>query len=111
MFPGRLHITYGDSRKTIQQFHQQNPEITCDLIVIDGGHDQGVPYSDFICLREMVNISADHLLVVDDCPSNRDQGYPGGVQSMWDNVTMTGQATGQLDNRGLTLGTYLNNYQ
>ena len=48
MFPGRLHVTYGDSRLTIPLFHADSPEVKCDLIVIDGGHHYDVPARYFI---------------------------------------------------------------
>ncbi len=112
MFPGRLQVIFGDSRQSIVQFHHQNPSVTCDLIVIDGGHGKGIPMSDFHSLRKMVNFSSTHLLVVDDCPTRRDHGEHGGVLSMWDQVTKSGQAETIkqciLDHltRGVTLGKY-----
>ncbi len=56
----------GDSRKTLPSFHKMNPNLTCDIIVIDGGHDNGVPSMDFDNFLQFVPKTTPHLLVVDD---------------------------------------------
>ena len=35
-FPERFNITFGDSTKTLPEFHRQNLDVKCDLVVIDG---------------------------------------------------------------------------
>ena len=38
IFPGQLFIIYGDSTKTVPAFHKTNPDVSCDIVVVDGGH-------------------------------------------------------------------------
>ena len=56
IFPGRLHIKYGDSRWTLPEFYKLHPDVSCDLVVIDGGHYQNVPGKDLINFRKMASI-------------------------------------------------------
>ncbi len=37
-FPGRLTVTLGDSKVTLPAFRKAHPEVTCDFLIIDGGH-------------------------------------------------------------------------
>ena len=69
MFPGRLNVTFGDSRKTLPEYHRKNPHITCDLVIIDGGHVGNVPLMDFDNFYQMVKPMSKHLVVLDDWPS------------------------------------------
>ena len=47
VFPDRLQIIHGDSVKTVPIFHHQNPDLTFDLIHIDGSHYGTVANWDF----------------------------------------------------------------
>ena len=38
VFPNRITSYYGDSLKTVQEFHRKNPTTRFDVIHIDGGH-------------------------------------------------------------------------
>lgn len=37
-FPGRMFIIFGDSTVTVPAFHKRNPDVNCDVLVVDGGH-------------------------------------------------------------------------
>lgn len=65
-FPQRLTLTWGDSTKTIPQFHKDHPHVQCDLIVVDGGHSLEVATADLTNFMAMA--SAEHILVIDDTP-------------------------------------------
>ncbi len=113
MFPGRLNITLGDSRKTLPQLYKMNPQIKCDLVVIDGGHKGDVPMRDFENFYPMVDALSEHLILLDDWPS---KSFPN-IDKMWKNVTRSGRArtiaqcnrggrTIRKIQRGLTFGMY-----
>lgn len=64
-FPGRHTVTWGDSTKTIPQFARDNPQVKCDLVLVDGGHDLEVATEDLMNFRPMATPSA-HTLMMDD---------------------------------------------
>merc|ERR1719235_541477 len=45
-FPGRHTATWGDSTLTLPHFHQQHPEMKCNLLFVDGGHTHEIAASD-----------------------------------------------------------------
>ena len=115
MFPGRLHIKYGDSRWTLPEFHRLHPDVSCDLIVIDGGHYQNVPRKDLINFRKMA--SQTNLIILDDQPG---PGYfKSSIDVMWKEMLSFGivkelftcisdKKIATLDrDKGLTLGKYI----
>ena len=67
MFAGRLTLTWGDSKKTLPRFQQQNPDVRCDLIIVDGGHSFEVAQADVNNFRRMANRK--NILVLDDYPT------------------------------------------
>ncbi len=91
LFPGRLNVTFGDSTKTLVEFHKKNPHILCDLVVIDGGHLGNVPQKDFENFAKMVDVTGDHLLIFDDWPSEHG-AVALDLQRMWRNVTESHRA-------------------
>ena len=58
---GRLHATWGDSRDTLPTAPSS---LQCDVQLIDGGHDDDVPASDFAEFRRLA--SSGTTLIVDD---------------------------------------------
>ncbi len=80
MFPGRLHVTYGDSRETVPRFHEENPHISCDMAVVDGGHHENIPRKDLENLNRMAR-SMDNILILDDWPGLEDVNETIG--QMW----------------------------
>lgn len=70
-FPGRHTITWGDSTKTLPAFHQQHPEVKCDLIFVDGGHTHAIALADLQNFMLMANPDF-NIIIMDDvhCKGN-----------------------------------------
>ena len=64
-FPGRFHLTFGDSLETVPRFASIHPEVICDVILVDGGHSHSVAIGDLRNLRKLVNVER-NVLVPDD---------------------------------------------
>ena len=54
-FPGRFTITYGSSTETLPVFRRENPDVNCDMMIVDGGHTVEIASSDFENFYEMAN--------------------------------------------------------
>mmetsp|Transcript_52073 Transcript_52073/g.91492 ORF Transcript_52073/g.91492 Transcript_52073/m.91492 type:complete len:297 (+) Transcript_52073:106-996(+) len=65
-FPNRLHLTCGDSMKTLPEFRKRYNNVKCDLVIIDGGHSLEVATADLQNLALMAHENA--LVVIDDAP-------------------------------------------
>ena len=64
-FPGRMTITYGDSRETVPKTQDK----VYDLIHVDGGHEEDIVRSD---LNNIRRLCGDHTVIIsddDDMPS------------------------------------------
>jgi len=66
LFPGRFHITWGDSSETLPEFHRLHPDIKCDLIIIDGLHTYSASRDDFYNFMKMA--SSNNILIMDNYP-------------------------------------------
>ncbi|CEM24761.1 unnamed protein product [Vitrella brassicaformis CCMP3155] len=42
----RFTLAFGDSRITVPEFHRTHPDVTCDLMLVDGGHTRDIALSD-----------------------------------------------------------------
>ena len=80
-FPGRLRITWGDSKTTLPKFHQEHPDVKCDLAIVDGGHTTAIANADFDNFRQMVN--RDNIVVMDDYPSGVTY-FQQGLGAVWE---------------------------
>ena len=76
VFPGRLTLTGGDSRETLPKFHRDHPDVTCDIIFVDGGHQGDVPTKDFAAMVAMASPNA--IMIADDYGLG---GVSSGMQS------------------------------
>mmetsp|Transcript_70913 Transcript_70913/g.122913 ORF Transcript_70913/g.122913 Transcript_70913/m.122913 type:complete len:299 (+) Transcript_70913:98-994(+) len=65
-YPGRLHLTCGDSAATLPAFRSSYPAIKCDLIIVDGGHSFEAAESDLFHLAKMASENA--VVSMDDTP-------------------------------------------
>ena len=63
-----MQLIIGNSLETVRRFSTNNPDVQCDLIVVDGGHTMDVALGDLQNLRAMANMQH-HVLVVNDLPS------------------------------------------
>ncbi|ELT91639.1 hypothetical protein CAPTEDRAFT_212548 [Capitella teleta] len=86
MYPGRLIVTWGDSTKTLPQFHGAHPEVKCDLIIVDGGHSVPIATDDFVNFRRMA--SSSNIVVFDDYPTKRGLGQR--LASVWESQLRSG---------------------
>ncbi|EKX54055.1 hypothetical protein GUITHDRAFT_132469 [Guillardia theta CCMP2712] len=81
-FPGRLEVVHGDSSWTVPEFVSTHPDLKvlptpwiawpdrhpqCDLIHVDGGHFDFVPWNDMVEFGRASHQST--IVVVDDAPS------------------------------------------
>ena len=67
-FPGRLHLTFGNSLETVPRFTATNRNVKCDVVVVDGGHTREVGLGDLRNMQVLANMQR-HVLVFDDLPS------------------------------------------
>lgn len=86
MYFGRLTLTCGDSRKTVPDFHKANPDLKCDLIIIDGGHDLDIAEKDLDSLAKMASENAG--VAIDDTPCT--SGFCSGPNTAWANFVSAG---------------------
>ena len=60
-----LTIVKGSSLETVPQYHADHPELRCDLISVDGGHEYEMAVADIQNMKFMANREF-NMLVVDD---------------------------------------------
>ena len=82
-FPNRLHLTLGDSRKTIPAFAAQK-NIKMDLIFIDGGHQEEEALADLRNCWALAHKKT--LLIMDDVAP---KGF-AGVSRAWNKIKKDG---------------------
>jgi predicted O-methyltransferase YrrM len=63
-YPGRHELIIGDSKVTILEYRDRHPNLSFDLVFIDGGHDFNTVSSDIANLRFMCHPGTG--VVVDD---------------------------------------------
>ena len=68
-FQNRLFVHFGDSTETVPQFRKENPDVVCDLIFVDGGHNYLAAVSDLLNLAAMANVADGNVIVFDDYPT------------------------------------------
>ena len=67
MFPGRLNVTLGDSRTTLLQYLHSTTPLTCDMMLVDGGHSVEVALAD---IRNFALLASQphNIMIIDDIP-------------------------------------------
>ena len=83
-FPGRFNITWGDSTITLPAYRKAHPEVTCDMIVIDGGHTRRVCGSDYENFRKMA--SSQSIVFLDNYPDKR-----FNLGNVWERAKIEGE--------------------
>ena len=83
-FPGRFHLTIGDSLETVPRFAATRRDVKCDVIVVDGGHSHDVALGDLRNFRDFANVER-NVLVVDDKDN-------AGVKPAWRETRTAGHA-------------------
>jgi hypothetical protein len=81
LYPGRFHITWGDSVKTLPDFRRKYPNVTCDVIIIDGGHTTEICKSDFVNFRMMASV--DNVIIMDNYPQ-KGWGFMTSLGDCWE---------------------------
>ena len=91
-FPGRLHMTWGDSTVTLPTFIALNPQIKCDILIVDGGHTPEIAIQDIDNMRKMKNPNQ-NIMIFDDQPNNIDKHKPKATPLMivWKDCLATGK--------------------
>lgn len=108
-FPGRHTATWGDSTQTIPVFRLQHPEVKCNLIFVDGGHDYPVAVADLQNFMPMADPEY-NIVMIDDVYCG--MVYCQGPNVAWVQMVQTGQIIQTaIDSepggaRGFALGTY-----
>jgi len=67
-FPGRLNITFGDSRNTVSRYFiasQLHAPLTCDIISVDGGHSKDKPLRDILNFAQVASLPHNVILIDD----------------------------------------------
>ena len=64
-FPGRLHVTFGDSHKDIVPFFATRPNLECDIVSVDGDHSYAGVVKDLAQLEP--HLRAGGFIFADDC--------------------------------------------
>ena len=84
-FPGRFHITYGDSVKTLPAFHRLKPDVKCDFTSTDGGHTVPIATAD---LENFYSMSSHrNIAFFDNHPDRFTVGTP------WESLKRRGKLT------------------
>jgi len=106
-FPGRLLNVWGDSRVTLPRYHQDHPDMMCDIIVVDGGHSYDVAMSDLKSFAKMA--APGSILTIDDTPCI--SSWCEGPTKAWQELVELGcieqsREVPMGSDRGFTVGRY-----
>lgn len=63
-FPGRITFIPGDSTTTLPKFIEDHPQMTVDLVHVDGSHDRETLISDIENTRKLCSLNT--LVILDD---------------------------------------------
>jgi hypothetical protein len=72
-YPNRWFYHEGDSTSTVPQFHADNPGVICDLVLVDGWHQEIVPYLDLFNFKAMSH--ANTIIIMDDAFDEHDPNF------------------------------------
>lgn len=86
-YGSRFVLTCGDSRETVPAFARAHPEVRCDIMHVDGGHEGDVPLADLRNMRPLAH-PAMHTLLMDDVACTA--AYCEAPQRAWDAMTHAG---------------------
>lgn len=67
VFGNRLTTIWGDSLIAVPNFFKENPDVRCDVILVDGGHSYEQAMSDLFYFSRAA--SPTNVIIVDDAPS------------------------------------------
>jgi hypothetical protein len=75
LFPGRVHLSYGNAAVTLPRFIDSRAAATCDIISIDGDHSDLGMQADWTSLRQLAHSGS--LVFTDDIQSLLHDGRGG----------------------------------
>lgn len=83
VYPGRHNLILGDSRTTIIQYFNENPQIKYDFIFIDGGHEYDIAKSDIDNCKNFAHENT--IIALDDTVFIKDweASYTIGPTKAW----------------------------
>ena len=87
-YPGRLVVTWGDSSKTLPQFQKTHPNVSCDLVFIDGGHSTKICLADFYNFKKISH--KDTIVIVDNYPETH-WNFKITIGNCWEKVKRLGE--------------------
>ena len=112
MFPGRLTLVWGDSTMSVPVFAQHNPQITCDLMFVDGGHSYTTALADFNNLAKMSHTGS--IVVLDNYPDYA-LDFMKDLGSVWETQRREGRLVeifkcsyGRIKKHGFAVGVLYN---
>ena len=85
-FPGRFSITWGNSINTLPTFVSENSGVSCDLMVIDGGHFYAAALSDFENFAKMSHSGS--IVILDNYPDER---FKWDLAKVWEGKKLKGE--------------------
>lgn len=68
-YPSRHKLIIGNSLVAVPKYASDNPDITFDIIFIDGGHDYTVSKGDIINCKKLANENT--IVIMDDTMNNK----------------------------------------
>jgi hypothetical protein len=77
----RLSMVWGNTMSTLPQFDIRNPEVKCDLMFVDGGHQYQFAFSDLNHMRLLARRGL-NIVVFDDSPC--EAPFCVGPNNAWD---------------------------
>ena len=81
-YPGRHTLIKGDSRVTISEYFNKNPDKKFDLIFIDGGHYENIPRSDLSNCRLFAHKNT--IVVMNDVKYKNIETWNVNPNEAWD---------------------------
>jgi predicted O-methyltransferase YrrM len=104
-YPGRHEMIWGDSTQMVPYYTANNRGKTFDLIFIDGGHTDPVPYKDLCACKALA--SRNTILIMNDVVYDSNMGPTNAWKQMIDERQVS-ESYNQVyqEGRGMSIGRY-----
>ena len=111
IYPNRHTLILGDSTTTVPKFIKENPDVTFDVIFIDGGHTYDIARADILNCKMLAH--KDTIVILDDTYYRSDWtfSYIPDINKVWIEQVSSNFLTEIIKkdycvNRGMSWGTY-----